>query len=155
MAPDFAIEAYRTMRRTQLKGRFVVPIIALLALGGPIAFAQTPGGGPPQQPPTAEELDQRFQQMNTMMGEAQKAQGTQRMELMQKHMELMEAQMKAMRPMMGGGMMAGMNAGQMETGGRGYGAMLSQMQARMDMMQQMMEHTLDQQKMMMQSAPTK
>lgn len=146
-----------------MKVRFIVPVVALLAIGGPAAFAQTTGTPPSQQAPSAQEMDQRFQQMNTMMGQAQNAHGAQLTELMQKHMQLMQEQMQAMHTMMGGsGMMGGRMGGNGKMGGTGSSSgagntnMLAQMQTRMDLMQRMMEQMVDQQKMMMQPpAPAK
>ncbi len=102
-------------------------------------------------------MDQRFQQMGTMMGQAQNAHGAQLIELMQKHMQFMQEQMKAMRSLMGDGVTGGMAAGGVNgmMGGNGSNSgnvnVLTQMQMRMDMMQRM----LDQQKLMVQSTPTK
>lgn len=141
-----------------MKIRFVVPMVALLAVYGPVAFAQTPDA---QKVPTTEQMDQRFQQMSTMMNEAQNAHGAQLTELMRKHMQLMQEQMQAMHSMMGGsGMMGGMSGPGMMGGSGSTGIdasknMLAQMQARMDLMQRMMEQMLGQQKMMMQSPPGK
>ena len=147
-----------------MKIRFVFPMVALLAIGGTTAFAQTAGEPAASPAPITEQMNQRFQQMSTMMRQAQNARGARRMQLMREHMRLMRAQMQAMRSMMGdNGMMGGMSGGGMGAngmmGGNGKGKanaqMLAQMQARMDMMQRMMKQMLDQQNMMMRSAPTK
>ncbi len=53
-----------------MKVRLIVPMVALLAIGGPAAFAQTAGGTASPQTPSTQQLDQRFQQMSTMMGQA-------------------------------------------------------------------------------------
>ena len=143
-----------------MKIRFIVPMMALLAIGSPAAVAQTAGGTGSQQTPSTQQMDQRFEQMGTMMGQAQNAHGPQRIQLMRKHMQLMQEQMQTMHSMMGGmaggGMGAnGMMGGSGSSGGKGNADMLGHMQTRMDMMQRMMEQMLDQQKLMMQSAPTK
>ena len=147
-----------------MKIRFLVPVIAVLALGTSGAIAQSAGGVAPHHPSTTQQIDQRFQNMDTTMGQAKKAHGAQRMDLMQQHMQLMQEQMQAMHSMMGSGMMNGQMGGAGMMGGNGMGAigtkggaagnnadMLSRMQTRMDMMQQMMGQMLDQQNMMMQS----
>lgn len=153
-----------------MKARHIIPMTVLLAFGGAAALAQTNQGAGAPPTPNAQQLDQRFEQMSKMMGEAQTANGAQRMELMGKHMRLMQEQMQAMHSMMGGmmgggmmggqngaGMMRGQNGGGMMGGGmRGGGPqMLAQMGTRMDMMQRMMEQMLDQMKMMTPSEPAK
>lgn len=148
-----------------MKVHFIVPIIASLVIGCPSAFAQSGTNTGPRPAPTTEQMDQRFQQMSTMMEQAQKAHGIQLTELMRKHMQLMQEQMQAMHSMMGtdgmmggNGMMGG--TGMMGRAGSSNGAgnanTPAQMQARMDLMQRMMEQMLDQQKMMMPApAPAK
>jgi hypothetical protein len=136
-----------------MKVRCVLPMVALLAVGGPAAFAQTTGTTPSQQVPSTQDMDRRFLQMSTMMGQAQKAHGTQFTELMRKHMQLMQDQMQAMHSMMGAGSMMGGNGTMGGTGSSsdtGNTNMLAQMQTRMDLMQRMMEQMVDQQRMMMQ-----
>ncbi|MBI1220933.1 MAG: hypothetical protein GC186_20640 [Rhodobacteraceae bacterium] len=136
--------------------RLAVPLIALLALSGSAAFAQTSGSTDKQSPMSIEQMDQRFQQMTTMMGSAQNAHGDQLTQLMQQHMQLMLDQMTAMHSMMaGGGMMGGQMAGQGNMGTSGNADALAQMKTRLDLMQQMMEQMLDQQKLMMPTTPGK
>ncbi len=144
-----------------MKARHIIPIAVLLAIGGPAAIAQTNQDAGAPRAPNAQQMDQRFEQMSKMMGEAQTAYGAQRMELMGKHMRLMQEQMQAMHSMMGG-MMGGQNGGGAMRGGMMEGGMmggnppmLAQMRTRMDMMQRMMEQMLDQMKMMTPSEPAK
>jgi hypothetical protein len=140
-----------------MKARFIVPAIVLLAVGAPAAFAQPAGGMGPQNMPNTQQMGERFQRMDTMMGKANGAHGPERMALMQQHMQLMREQMKSMHSMMGGGRMGAndvMNGSGMGGGAAGGNTnMLNQMKTRMDMMQQMMGQMLDQQNMMMQSQP--
>ena len=145
-----------------MKARFVVPVIAALALGAGGALAQPAAGMggsmDMQHMPGMDQMNQRFQRMNAIMAKIKTAHGAQRMALIRDHMKLMQEQMQAMHAMMGDGMMGGqMNGGMM--GGKGMGgsmatdhtAMMSAMQTHMDMMQQMMEQMLDQQNVMLQS----
>ena len=148
-----------------MKARFLVPVIALCAIGVPGAFAQPADGARSQR--DAQQMDERFQRMNAMMGQADTAHGSQLTELMRQHMQLMQDQMQAMHSMIGGGMMGSsmMGGSMMGGGGRANGMMggngaaggnsdmFGRMQARMNVMQQMMEQMLDQQKLMMQSPP--
>lgn len=76
-----------------MKVRYFVPVLALLALGGPAVFAQTAGNMAAQQSPNMGEMGQRFQQMSRIMEQAQTAHGTQLAGLMQQHMHLMQEQM--------------------------------------------------------------
>jgi hypothetical protein len=144
-----------------MKTRFLLPVTALFAISAAGAFAQPAGGTGPQHTLDTQQMNERFQHMNTMMGQAGSERGPQLMALMQQHMQLMQEQMQAMHSTMGGGMMGGMAGGRMGANGMmggngtagGNADMLGRMQSRMDVMQQMMEQMLDQQKLMMQSRP--
>jgi len=108
-------------------------IIALLALAIP-AHAQTS--------PDTDRMHNRFEQMDQMMKDADKAQGENRMQMMHEHMEMMRNQMQAMHGMMG----------QRHGGNRmgpGGGPQMHMMQERMDMMQRMMEQIQKQHELMM------
>ena len=138
-----------------MKVRFLVPVIAALALGTGGALAQSAGAMEGtmdmQHMPGMAQMNQRFQRMNALMAQIKTAHGAERMALMRDHMKLMQEQMQAMHAMMGGGMMNGQMGG-MSSGAAGNNAtMMSDMQGHMDMMQQMMEQMLDQQNLMMQS----
>lgn len=99
------------------------------------------------------QADQRFQMMDRMMSDAQKASGPERHKKMQAHMKAMQEQMQNMRPMMQGMQ----SPGQGGTGlgmSPGAGPDMSQMQQRMDVMQRMMEQMLKHEEMMLDS-PTR
>jgi hypothetical protein len=140
-----------------MKSQFLFPIVASIALGFPGALAQN-NGATVQQASPSQETAQRFQQMSTMMREAESAHGPRLTELMKKHMQLMQEQMRDMpssegRQMMGK-MANGMRGGRPNDGnGMSPSAsdMANQTQMRMDAMQGMMKQMLDQQELIMQS----
>lgn len=124
-------------------------MIFLLVLSFPLAFAA-------QNAPVInkKQMDQRFEQMQTMMNRAKSTRSTaERRKLLQQHMGMMSEQMRMMRDMMGMRGMMGMG-GMMGSNGADYGKTmqppsLEKMQERMDMMQNMMGQMLEQQQMMM------
>lgn len=137
-----------------MKKRNLVPIVFALALASNGALAQPTGAmANGTEPQNMQRMQQRFERMNALMGQAETAYHAQRTELMRQHMQLMQQQMRAMHAMMGSEMMNSQADGNM-MGGDAAGdnaAMLNRMQTRMDMMQQMMQQMLDQQTLMMQS----
>jgi hypothetical protein len=117
-------------------------------------------------------MQQRFEQMQALMDQAQNSQNfSQRHNLMLQHMQLMQQQIQSMNGMMGGygtggsmmrgGTMGGamMGGGMMGQGGNypeGQAREATQEQLinlnnRINLMQQMMEQMLEQQKLIMQS----
>lgn len=96
------------------------------------------------------QADQRFQTMDRMMSDAQKASGPERHKQMQAHMKAMQEQMQNMRPMMQGMQSPGQGGTGMGMSS-GAGPDMSQMQQRMDMMQRMMEQMLKHDEMMLDS----
>ena len=118
-----------------MKYRQYLTVIALLALAVP-AHAQTS--------PDTDRMQHRFEQMDKIMKDADKAPGEHRQQMMHEHMTMMHEQMQAMRGMMGqrhGG-------SRMGPGGGPQMQQMQQMQERMDMMQRMMEHMQKQQELM-------
>ena len=110
---------------------------AFLALAIPVAYAA--------QHATPERMQQRFQQMQTMMDQTTQAKTpAERQKLMAEHRQMMQEQMAAMRDMTGPGGMMGKDQG---TGTMDPNAQMQMMQRRMDMMQQMMEQMMQQQLM--------
>jgi hypothetical protein len=107
---------------------------AFLALAIPAAYAA--------QHATPERMQQRFQQMQTMMDQmAQAKTPTERQKLMAEHRQMMQEQMVAMHDMTGPGGMMGKDQG---AGTMDPNAQMQMMQRRMDMMQQMMEQMMEQ-----------
>ncbi len=108
-------------------------VIALLALAAPACAQQTSG---------TDQTHRRFESMEQMMKDAEKAPGEHRQQRMHEHMQMMKKQMHVMRGMMsqrhGGGRM-----------GPDGGTSMQQTQERMDMMQRMMEQMLKQQELLM------
>lgn len=117
-----------------------------------------------QPPVDFQGMQQRYQQMQALMNRAQTSQNpSERYDLMLQHSQLMQQQMQSMNGMMGGygpggSMMGGtMGGGMMGQGGvnRGYpqGAtiqeQLNMMNDRINLMQQMMEQMLEQQRLML------
>lgn len=116
--------------------RFLVAA-AFLALVVPAAYAA--------EHATPEQMQQRFQHMQTMMDQMTQAKTpAERQKLMDEHREMMQEQMAAMRGMTGPGGMMGKNQG---TGTMDPNAQMQMMQQRMDMMQQMMEQMMQEQLM--------
>jgi hypothetical protein len=110
---------------------------AFLALAIPAAYAA--------QHATPERMQQRFQQMQTMMDQmTQPKTPAERQKLMAEHRKMMQEQMAAMRGMTGPGGMMGKKQG---TGTMDPNARMQMMQRRMDMMEQMMEQMMQQQLM--------
>ncbi len=108
-------------------------IIALLALAVP-AYAQ--------QMPDTDQMHRRFESMEQMMKDAEKAPGEHRQQMVHEHMQMMMNQMQAMHGMMGrryGGTRMGPDGG----------PQMQRMQERMDMMQRMMEQMLKQHELLM------
>lgn len=141
-----------------MKPHLLLPVIALLALGGPGTLAQTVEGTGAQKASASQEVTQRFQRMSTMMSEAEKAHGSRLTELMKKHMQLMQEQMRHLGTMGGHGMMgkmaSDMMGGEPKAGnGTAAGArdISNQIQVQMDAMQGMMKQMLDQQELIMQT----
>lgn len=116
-----------------MKFRPYLAVVALLALVAP-AYAQ--------QTPDTDRMHRRFESMDQMMNDAEKAPGDHRQQRMHEHQRMMMNQMQAMRGMMGrrhgGGRM-----------GPDGGPPMQRMHERMDMMQRMMEQMLKQQEMLM------
>ncbi len=107
---------------------------AFLALAIPAAHAA--------QHATPERMQQRFQQMHTMMDQTTQAKTpAERQKLMAEHRQMMQEQMVAMRHMTGPAGMMGKNQG---TGTMDPNARMQMMQRRMDMMHQMMEQMMEQ-----------
>ncbi len=110
---------------------------AFLALAIPAAYAA--------QHATPERMQQRFQQMQTMMDQTTQAKTpAERQKLTAEHRQMMQEQMAAMRDMTGPGGMMGKDQG---AGTMDPNAQMQMMQRRMDMMQQMMEQMMLQQLM--------
>ena len=107
---------------------------AYLALAIPAAYAA--------QHATPERMQQRFQQMQTMMDQTTQAKTpAERQKLMAEHRQMMEEQMAAMRDMTGPDGMMGKDEG---AGTMDPNAQMQMMQRRMDMMHQIMEQMMEQ-----------
>ncbi len=107
---------------------------AFLALAIPAAHAA--------QHATPERMQQRFQQMHTMMDQTTQAKTpAERQKLMAEHRQMMQEQMVAMRDMTGPGGTMGKDQG---AGTIDPNAQMQMMQRRMDMMHQMMEQMMEQ-----------
>ncbi len=110
-----------------------LPVIALLALAVP-AYAQ--------QTPDTDQMHRRFESMDQMMKDAEKAPGEHRQQKMHEHMQMMMKQMQAMHGMTGrrhGGSRMGPDGG----------PQMQRMRERMDMMQRMMEQMMKQHELLM------
>jgi hypothetical protein len=117
--------------------------VAFMALTIPAAYAQ---------PAATEQMQERFQRMQTMMDQALQAKNpAERQKLMAEHMGMMQEQMGGMHNMMGQGGMMGQNQGGGALDPRGTPQM-QMMQQRMDMMQRMIEQMVQQQQLMMKPA---
>ena len=122
------------MKENQImKYRHYLTIIALLTLVTPVYAQQTPD---------TDQMHRRFESMEQMMKDAEKAPGEHKQQRMHEHMQMMMEQMHAMRGMMG------RRHGGSRLGPYG-GPPMGQMQERMDMMQQMMEQMLNQHEFLM------
>jgi uncharacterized membrane protein (DUF106 family) len=133
---------------------WLTAFLTALVLALPTAHGQTDTQSPDAKQMT--QMQERMKKMQEQMDRIHQAKDAkERQKLMQEHMQTMKEQMKDMRGM-GGGMMMGM------TGERGRGtprpsgedpaAREKMTQDRMDMMQMMMEHMMDQMQM---QAPVK
>ncbi len=115
-----------------MKFHRTLSVIALLALAAP-AYAQ--------QTPDTDQMHRRFESMEQIMKDAEKAPGEHKQQRTHEHMQMMMKQMQEMRGMMGrrhgGGRM-----------GPDGGPPMQRMQERMDMMQRMMEQMLKQQELL-------
>jgi hypothetical protein len=133
---------------------WLIAFLTALMLAAPIAQGQSVSQGPDAKQMT--QMRDRMKEMQEQMDRVNKTQDPQeRQRLMQEHMQTMQEQMTDMRAM-GGGMMMGM-MGQSGGGMHRKGKMDPEkrhqmMQDRMDMMQMMMEHMMDQMQM---QAPVK
>lgn len=121
--------------------KYTISFIAMAVLGATLALSIPTWA----QDTSADQAQQRFQKMQTMMDQAEKTKTPrERQQLMAEHMKLMREQIKSMHSMMGqGGMMGQPQTDTLPNSDKG-----SQMlQQRMDMMQQMMEQMIEMQQL--------
>lgn len=142
-----------------MKSFSFLSLAAVLAFTSPLAptaQAQQPGYGPIHQ--------QRFEQMDSKIDDAQKLHGKERRAIMLEHLQMMRDQMQSMHGVMGGtyghgpgnSMMGqsrmtpdGMAPRHMGPMGADGEQMLQNMQGRMDMMQKTIEQMLKQHELML------
>jgi hypothetical protein len=133
---------------------WLITFLTALTLAAPIAQGQNVSPGPDAKQMT--QMQERMKKMQEQMDRIHQAKDAkERQKLMQEHMQTMQEQKKDMRAM-GGGMMMGMmgerGRGTPGSSGQDPAAREKMMQDRMDMMQMMMEHMMDQMQM---QAPVK
>lgn len=115
-----------------MKARYIIPMAMLAIVPAYSAEPQV----------NMERMQQRLQEMETIMDKAQAAKGNKRNELMKEHMRLMLEQMQEMHHMMGHENDMGQKITAQDTQ-----EWMQNMEQRMDVMQQMMEQILEQEKM--------
>lgn len=120
-----------------MKIRYLIPAMLLVI---------TPTYG--EQPEVnMENMQQRLQEMEVIMSKAQDAKGKERQKLMRKHMLLMVKQMREMHHMMSHEDTMDANTMSEEDLTQATQQWMRNMEQRMDVMQQMMEQILEQEKM--------
>jgi len=125
---------------------WLIAFLTALVLAVPVAQGQTDTQSPDAKQMT--QMQERMKKMQEQMDRIHQAKDAkERQKLVQEHMQTMKEQMKDMRGM-GGGMMMGMmgerGRGTPGSSGQYPAAREKLMQDRMDMMQMMMEHMMDQ-----------